>query len=602
MPQNGYIGATSVAISNECKEQPVALKSRGYWGNKAEFILTVMGAIIGPGNVWRFPYLCYRNGGGVFFIPYILFIFTCGIPLFFLETALGQYTNQGGITCWKKICPLFQGMGYASHLIISFSATSYIVIMAWAFFYLFASFSAELPWASCGHDWNTASCLDLSQSNISLSVISKSNTTLPVVEYWQHRVLKISSGIEDVGSLRWELVLCLILTWVICYFCVWKGIKSTGKAAYFTATFPYAMLVILLIRGVTLPGAIDGIIYYLYPDISRLSDPQVWMDAGTQVFFSYAIGLGFLTSLGSYNTFKNDCYKDCFYLCLLNSGTSVVAGFAIFSVLGFMTYETGLDIAEVAESGPGLAFIVYPRAVAMMPMPQIWSVCFFLMIILLSLDSQFVGLECLMTSLTDLFPVYLRRGFRRELLLLLICSVCCLLGLSLVTEGGMYLLQLLDHHVCSGTTLLLLSFCQSVSIAWVYGADRFYGNITHMIGYRPNILMKYCWKYITPFIIFGTFIFSIVRYSPLKFSNSYVYPLWANILGWFIATVSLSLIPLFVAYQLVNGEGTLKQRFLSLCQPSDEFAMDGKWPSPEKKSVFKPDQTKLKPNNGQLAA
>ncbi|XP_072301781.1 sodium- and chloride-dependent GABA transporter 2-like [Eucyclogobius newberryi] len=561
-----------------------------------------MGAIIGPGNVWRFPYLCYRNGGGVFFIPYIMFIFTCGIPLFFLETALGQYTNQGGITCWKTICPLFQGMGYASHLIISFSAMSYVIIMAWAFFYLFASFSAELPWASCGNEWNTASCLDLSQPNISVSVISKSNSTLPVVEYWQRRVLNISTGIEDIGSLRWELVLCLILTWVICYFCVWKGIKSTGKAAYFTATFPYAMLLILLIRGVTLPGAVDGIIYYLYPDISRLSDPQVWMDAGTQVFFSYAIGLGFLTSLGSSNKFKNDCYKDCFYLCLLNSCTSIVAGFAIFSVLGFMTYETGLDIADVAESGPGLAFIVYPRAVAMMPMPQVWSVCFFLMIILLSLDSQFVGLECLMTSLVDLFPVYLRQGFRRELLLLLICTMCCLLGLPLVTEGGMYMLQLLDHHVCSGTTLLLLSFCQCVSIAWVYGADRFYDNVTQMIGYRPNRFMKYCWKYVTPLAIFGTFVFSIVRYGPLKFSNSYVYPLWANILGWFIASVSLSMIPLFVIYQLVNGKGTLKQRLWALCQPSHEFDLNHlNWP--EKNGVTKPDRTELDllPKNGELS-
>uniref|UniRef100_A0A8C2ZX60 Transporter n=1 Tax=Cyclopterus lumpus TaxID=8103 RepID=A0A8C2ZX60_CYCLU len=531
-------------------ELPTELEGRGHWGNKSEFILTVMGAIIGPGNVWRFPYLCYRNGGGVFFIPYFLFMFTCGIPLFFLETALGQYTSQGSVTCWRKMCPLFQGMGYASQLIITFSATSYIIIIAWAFFYLFSSFSVDLPWATCGHDWNTGT-------------IFHSN---------KRRVLKLSSGIEEVGSLRWELVLCLILTWVICYFCIWKGIKSTGKVAFFTATFPFVMLFVLLIRGVTLPGAMDGIIYYLYPDISRLSDPQVWMDAGTQIFYSYAIGLGFLTSLGSYNRYNNDCYRDCFYLCLLNSATSIVSGFAIFSILGFMTNEQGVDISEVAQSGPGLAFIVYPRAVAMMPMPQVWSVCFFLMIILLGLDSQFVGLECLMTSLTDLFPTYLRQGFRRELVLLAICSVCCVLGLSLVTEGGMYLLQLLDHHVCSGTTLLILSLLQSVSIAWVYGADRFYGNITDMIGYRPYPLMKYCWRYITPSFCFGTFIFSIVKYSPLKFSNNYVYPLWANILGWFIASVSLSLIPLFMVYQISQEKGPLRQVNMLLLLPSDLFS------------------------------
>ncbi|XP_076607063.1 sodium- and chloride-dependent GABA transporter 2-like [Chaetodon auriga] len=594
MAMNTKNGTCKAPVPKAYPDAPKELEGRGNWGTKAEFILTVMGAIIGPGNVWRFPYLCYRNGGGVFFIPYILFMFTCGVPLFFLETALGQYTSQGGITCWRRICPLFQGMGYASHLIIAFSATSYIVIIAWAFFYLWSSFSAELPWATCNHYWNTDSCLDLNHPNLSLSMTARLNASLPVVEFWQRRVLKISGGIEEVGSLRWELVLCLILSWVICYFCVWKGIKSTGKAAFFTATFPFIMLLVLLIRGVTLPGAMDGIIYYLYPDISRLSDPQVWMDAGTQIFFSYAIGLSFLTSLGSYNTYNNDCYRDCFYLCLLNSATSIVAGFAIFSVLGFMTYEQGVDIAEVAESGPGLAFIVYPRAVAMMPMPQVWSVCFFIMIILLGLDSQFVGLECLMTSLVDLFPTYLRKGCRRELVLLAVCSTCCLLGLSLVTEGGMYLLQLLDHHVCSGTTLLLLSLCQSVSIAWVYGADRFYSNITDMIGYRPLPFMKYCWAYITPFICFGTFIFSIVKYSPLKFSNTYVYPLWANILGWFIATISLSLIPLFVLYKLSQGEGTLWQRLLLLCQPVDELPLQQKClPTAETSSTTLP--TELKP-------
>ncbi|XP_037323577.2 sodium- and chloride-dependent GABA transporter 2-like [Pungitius pungitius] len=571
----GNNGTCTVSSENKSPPTPKELEGRGHWSSKAEFILTVMGAIIGPGNVWRFPYLCYRNGGGVFFIPYTLFMITCGIPLFFLETALGQYTSQGSVTCWRRICPLFQGMGYASHLIIAFSATSYIIIIAWAFFYLFLSFSAELPWASCGHEWNTDSCLDIIHRNLSLSTTSTRNTTLPVVEFWERRVLKISGGIEEVGSLRWELVLCLILTWVICYFCIWKGIKSTGKASFFTATFPFVMLFVLLIRGVTLPGAIDGIIYYLYPDLSRLSDPQVWMDAGTQIFFSYAIGLGFLTSLGSYNTYNNDCYRDCFYLCLLNSATSIVSGFAIFSVLGFMTNEQGVDISEVAQSGPGLAFIVYPRAVAMMPMPQVWSVCFFLMIILLGLDSQFVGLECMMTSLTDLFPTSLRQGYRRELVLLALCSVCCLLGLCLVTEGGMYLLHLLDHHVCSGTTLLILSLFQSVSIAWVYGADRFYGNVTDMIGYRPYPLMKYCWRYITPCFCFGTFIFSIVKYTPLKFSNTYVYPLWANVLGWFIATVSLSLIPLYMVHKIIQGKGTLRQRFLLLCQPVD-LALDQK--------------------------
>ncbi|KAG7472600.1 hypothetical protein MATL_G00110400 [Megalops atlanticus] len=556
------------------------LQERGQWANKLEFILTVAGAIIGLGNVWRFPYLCYKNGGGAFFIPYCLFLLTCGIPLFLLETSLGQYTSQGGITCWRKICPLFEGLGYASQLIVLFGAITYIVILAWAFFYLFASFSAELPWATCKNTWNTATCVEFDLQNATTNWTTSPNATLPVMEFWHRRVLNISGGVEEMGSVRWELALCLLLSWVICYFCVWKGVKSTGKAAYFTATFPYMMLAVLVVRGVTLPGALNGLAFYLYPDPKRLADPQVWMDAGTQIFYSYAICLGFLTSLGSYNKYNNNCYKDSFYLCLLNSGTSFVSGFAIFSVLGFMSYEMNVDISLVAESGPGLAFIVYPRAVSMMPLPQLWAACFFIMIILLGVDSQFVGLESLMTSITDVFPTLIRRGYRRELLLFLVCAFCFLSGLFMVTEGGLYLLQLFDHYVCSGSTLLILSICQSICIGWVYGADRFYENIEDMIGYKPGPVVKYCWLYLTPFICTGTFVFSLIKYSPLKFNNTYLYPRWAYVLGWFLAGSSLSLIPLTMIYKLAHGKGTFWQRLQQVCSPADDLPMSRK-KSPE---------------------
>ncbi|XP_058861013.1 sodium- and chloride-dependent GABA transporter 2-like [Acipenser ruthenus] len=366
----------------------VKIQARGQWASKTEFILAAAGQIVGLGNLWRFPYLCYKNGGGVFLIPYLLFLVFRGIPLFLLETALGQYTSQGSITAWRRICPLFEGIGYASQVIIGYIVVSYIIIQAWALFYLFHSFSWELPWASCRNTWNTGTCVEFDKHNITSNGTIPENATSPATEFWERRVLSISGGIEEVGSLHWELILCLLLCWIICYFCVWKGVKSTGKVVYFTATFPYLMLAVLLIRGLTLPGAVDGIIFYLYPDPARLADPQVWMDAGIQIFFSYSICVGSLIILGSYNTYNNNCYKDCMYLCLLNSGTSFVAGFAIFSVLGFMAHEQGVPISEVAESGPGLAFIAYPRAMAMMPLPQLWAFCFFLMVFLLGVDTE----------------------------------------------------------------------------------------------------------------------------------------------------------------------------------------------------------------------
>ncbi|KAI4825698.1 hypothetical protein KUCAC02_021370 [Chaenocephalus aceratus] len=402
------------------------------------------------------PYLCYKNGGGAFFIPYLIFLFACGIPVFFLETSLGQFTSEGGVTCWRKICPLFEGVGYATQVIVGLLNIYYIVVLAWALFYLSNSFTWDLPWASCNNTWNTDSCMAFQRGNSSIN--HHENTTSPVIEFWERRVLRISSGIHDIGSLNGDLVICLAVAWVICYFCIWKGVKSTGKVVYFTATFPYAMLVVLLIRGVTLPGASIGISYYLYPDLERLSDPQVWMDAGTQIFFSYAICLGCLTALGSYNKYNNNCYRDCLSLCFLNSGTSFIAGFAIFSILGFMSYEQNVPISEVAESGPGLAFIAYPRAVSMMPYPPLWACCFFIMIVFLGLDSQFVCVESLVTAMVDMYPSTFRRKHRRELFILAVAVVSFLLGLIMLTEGGMYIFQLFDYYAASGMCLLSLGY------------------------------------------------------------------------------------------------------------------------------------------------
>ncbi|XP_043977166.1 sodium- and chloride-dependent GABA transporter 2-like isoform X2 [Gambusia affinis] len=556
---------------DEGPDHPTTL--RGQWSSKLEFLLAVAGQIIGLGNVWRFPYLCYKNGGGVFFIPYVLFLFSCGIPLFLLETSLGQYTNQGCITCWRKICPLFGGMGYGSQVVVLYSSIYYIVILAWAFLYLFSSFSSELPWATCRNSWNTENCVEFDQRPGYSNLTIYENATSPVREFWERRVLNITGSINELGSVRWELALCLLLSWIICYFCVWKGVKSTGKVVYFTATFPYVMLAVLLVRGLTLPGAMDGIKFYLYPDASRLADPQVWMDAGTQIFYSYAICIGCLVALGSYNKYNNNCYKDCVYLCLLNSGTSFVAGFAIFSALGFMAYEQNTDISKVAESGPGLAFIAYPRAVAMMPFPQLWAIFFFVMIIFLGLDSEFVGLEALITSISDLYPAFFLVGHRRKLLLLFVCILSFFLGLVMVTEGGLYIFQVFDYYACSGMTLLLFAILQSVCVGWVYGAEHFYDNIEDMIGYRPFPFIKYCLKYVTPVICLGTFVFSLVKYTPLKFDNTIEYPWWGYALGWWFTLSSTLMVPLWMLYNLLITPGTLRERFSILCTPAEDLRL-----------------------------
>uniref|UniRef100_H2ZHH4 Transporter n=1 Tax=Ciona savignyi TaxID=51511 RepID=H2ZHH4_CIOSA len=501
---------------------------RETWDRKLDFILSCVGFAVGLGNVWRFPYLCYKNGGGAFLIPYLLFIITSGIPVFFLEISLGQYMKQGGIGIWN-LCPLMKGIGFASTVIVFFCNCYYIMVLTWAIYYLGRSFTTILPWSTCGNAWNTAGCttnftamlagrtLNILPYTVTISTNSSNlfnYTTLssPVIEFWEREVLKITPDITDTGSIRWELALCLLVAWTICYICICKGVRATGKIVYVTALFPYIVLLCLLIRGVMLPGALEGIQFYIKPNWTKLQEAQVWIDAGTQVFFSYAIGLGALSALGSYNLYNNNCFKKsefnfiqqmygyprvsflndiCIYrdtviLAAVNSGTSFFAGFVIFTFLGFMAHEQKVPIDQVAESGPGLAFIAYPKGVTLMPLSPLWSCLFFLMILLLGLDSQFVGVEGFLTAIIDQFPHLLRR--RRALFSAATCIVCYLIGLSMITEG--------------------------------------------------------------------IFIFVLISHKPLTYNRTYEYPWWGLLIGWCLALSSMLCIPVVAAYQLITAPGS----------------------------------------------
>nr|XP_020468107.1 sodium- and chloride-dependent GABA transporter 3-like [Monopterus albus] len=529
---------------------------RGQWASKREYILVVAGSVVGLGNVWRFPYLCYKNGGGAFLVPYGLLAVVCGIPLFLLETSLGQYTQEGFITSWRKLCPLAQGIG-VGQLIISLCFFIYILIEAWALFYLVFSFRSQLPWASCDNTWNTANCLNLQASNTSHVTANQTNSA--ATEFWERRMLAMSGGIEELGSVRWDLALCLLVSWVFCYFSIWKGVRSSGKVAYFTATFPYVMILILLIRGLTLPGAWQGVYYYLYPDLKHLAKLEVWIEAGSQIYFSYSLTAGTLNVLGSYNDYNNNCYKDCFWLCLLNSGTSFVAGFAVFSVLGFMAQKQGVTVDTVVQSGPSLAFIAYPQATAMMPLPQFWTVCFFLMLVLLTVDTHFVIVESVITTVSDLFPKLFRAPVRHEIFVLLICLSSFLIHLTLVTEGGIYVFQLIDFYGSTRVCQNFMAICQCLAVGWIFGADRFRDVIEDMTGQRPSAFFKLCWRYIIPLLSLISFILYLVEYKQLRVNDWYVYPDWAYALGWTMTLSSVLMVPLWAAGQMCLTAGTFRQ-------------------------------------------
>lgn len=557
---------------------------RGKWANKRESLLAMTGLIIGLGNFWRFPYLCYRNGGVAFFIPYFLCLLFCGIPVLFLEMALGQYTSEGGVTVWKKICPMFQGVGIASQVILAYLNIYYIVILVWALVYLYYSFKSTLPWSTCDNQWNTDVCQSRPSSYANPNLFHPDSnwsflynvTSLdyfdefsPEVdneqrtsetEFWMYRVLRVSDDMT-LGPVNWDLAACLLLAWIVCYLCIFRGIKSAGKVVYVTATVPYLLLFILFIRGVTLPGAGDGMKHFLYPELFRLAGLHAWCDALSEVLSSYSVCLGVVIALGSYNKYNNNCYRDCLVLCCLNTGTSIFAGLTVFSVLGFMAHDMGVSLHDVVGAGPGLVFQVFPKALSMLPGASFWCVLFFLMILFLALDAQFLCVESLVTAIADLFPRHLRKPRSRSILVLVICVVCFLLGLPHITQGGIIVFHLLDHFGASGNSMLFIVCFETTVIAWVYGADRFYDNIEDMIGYKPFPVLKYCWLFITPLLCWVNLSYNMTIRFPLIVYGFYP-GIGGTIVGALLLVTPLMCIPVFL--------------FITLCKTPENMTTSSK--------------------------
>ncbi|XP_037773970.1 sodium- and chloride-dependent GABA transporter 1-like, partial [Penaeus monodon] len=324
-----------------------------------------------------------------------------GLPLFLLESAVGQFSSSSCLTLYS-VAPAFKGIGFSSLLVTLIASTYYSVVVAYPLVYLFHSFSSQLPWASCDNYWNSPRCALSATTNFTNST---ETAVSAADEFFHNRVLEISSNIDDPGGFVWPIVNTTLFVWTFVFLCVFRGVKVVGKVVWFTSSFPFLMLIILFIRGVTLPGAWDGIYYYIYPDFSKLGDLKVWADAAVQIFFSIGTGWGSLATMGSFNKFRNNCLRDALFVPVLNCATSFFAGFVVFSVLGFMAHKTGTSVENVTAAGPALAFITYPEALSLMPFAPLWSVLFFLMLFFLGIDSIFVQIENLVMSVVDEFPV-----------------------------------------------------------------------------------------------------------------------------------------------------------------------------------------------------
>ncbi|XP_052782178.1 sodium-dependent proline transporter-like [Mya arenaria] len=596
-PSNGNTGNQDIDGSNRDIDRSQTFgvdenEARGNWTGRLDFILSLLGYAVGLGNLWRFPYLCYRNGGGAFLVPYLIFMSIVGIPLFFLETSLAQYSSCGPTTCWG-FSPIFSGLGIAMCMVSGLTSLYYNMIIAWCMFYFFVSFQHPLPWAGCDNDWNTEDCrLKLPSVSCDDGVKHVNGTCYvdsaftglwndslfteatgrkrvsPSEEYYNGYILGISSGVEEVGQPRWQLTLILLAAWTICFLCLIRGIKTTGKVVYVTAIFPYIMLLILFFRGVTLDNAGEGIKFYILPKFEMLLNAKVWKDAAVQIFYSMGPGWGGILALSSYNRFHNNHVGDSLFVSLGNCMTSIFGGFVIFSYIGFMAGQLGVTVDKVATDGAGLVFVIYPEALNNLPGSTFWAIIFFLMLITLGLDSQFVTVETVMTGLCDSFP-----GLRKYKTPIIgaLCFFSFLLGLPMCTPGGVYILQILDYYV-AGWSLLFIGLTEVLAVTYVYGCRRFCDDIELMIGRPPALFWKVTWMATCPIGIAFILVFAWVDYAAVTYGD-YVYPGWVDGVGWLLALVSVIWIPGVAIYKLYkeDDDDTLLGKLRLITVPSREW-------------------------------
>ena len=198
--------------------------------------------------------------------------------------------------------------------------------------------------------------------------------------------------------------------------------------------------------------------------------------------------------------------------------------------------------------------------VVKLPFAPVWAILFFLMLIILGTDSQFCTVEAFVTGIVDEYAGYLRP--RRKLFTLVVCLLSFALGIPMIFQGGVYVFTLMDYFSASGFTLMTVVFCEIAGLCWVYGSNRIFSQMKDMLGFSPSRYMFFCWTFISPLIIIILFVFSIVKYERVTYANSYIFPLFGELIGWCMGLASVVCIPIYALFYLLRQDGSLKERII----------------------------------------
>jgi len=482
---------------------------RERWTSRYFFLFAAIGSAIGLGNVWRFPYLTYKYGGGAFLIPWIIGLIIMGIPWMMMEFGMGRYFQKSAPGVFEGIGKKWEWLGWWPVFVAFLIVSYYTVVMAWSLRYVVSSFTIEWGMGEAG--------------------------ATGAAPYFFEKVLNLSSGPEVLGGLQWPLVAGLAVTWVALFFIMFKGARVIGKVAVWTVSIPWALLLILLIRGLTLPGAIDGLNYYLAPDFAAMRNPDLWFGAFSQIAFTLSLGMAGMFAYGSFIAKKADVTNNAFITSFSNCATSFFAGFAVFSTVGFIMQALSIPVEEVSAASVGLAFVSYPVAISMMPGANaVIGVLFFLCLFFLGIDSAFfLAYGGVISPIMDKF------GLSRVKATAIICVIAFLIGLIFCTSGGLYWgPDILDRAV-SFYGLLITGALACIVVGWVFGAKK----LREHINETSDIKVGAWWDWLLKVVVPAGLLFVVIYGGFMKdIAAPYGgYPLWAASMIWVILIVTLGL-------------------------------------------------------------
>ncbi|QKG83715.1 sodium-dependent transporter [Kroppenstedtia pulmonis] len=399
------------------------------WTSRAGFILAAVGSAIGLGNIWRYPYVAYENGGGAFLIPYFFALLTAGIPILLLEYSLGHKYRGSAPLSYRRMSEKWEWLGWFHVFMAFLISTYYIVILAWALSYTYYSF---------GTQWGE-------------------NTN----QFFFQNYLGKTDDFWSFGGLQLKVVLPLLLLWAFLYVVLRRrahaGIERLNRISM---PILVVMMIIITLRGVSLEGATDGLNVLLTPDFAALSDPQVWVSAYGQVFFSLSIGYATMITYASYLAKDSDLGNSGFIAGLSNAGFEFMAALGIFGALGYLATQTGVEVSKVVDGGIGLAFVVFPKIISELPgFNSAFGVLFFGTLVIAGLTSIVSLLEPGISALRDKF------NMGRMAAVNSVVGLSALFSLLYATKGGISYLDIVDHYL-NNYGLMIAGLGMTLSVAW----------------------------------------------------------------------------------------------------------------------------------------